>query len=87
MSTEVEQSILEKIQALSLEQQSEVLEFIEKLMGHKHEDALADPDQRPIWEVIKEISDSVPEEAWNDVPTDGSINVDHYLYGAPKRES
>lgn len=41
-------------------------------------------DDRPIWEVIAEISRSVPEEAWDEVPTDLSKNLDHYLYGAPK---
>ena len=28
----------------------------------------------------------VPEEAWKDLPPDFSINLDHYLYGAPKVE-
>lgn len=41
-------------------------------------------DERPIWEVIAEISRSVPAEAWENVPTDLSKNLDHYLYGAPK---
>ena len=27
----------------------------------------------------------VPKEEWAKLPTDGSINHDHYLYGAPKR--
>ena len=41
-------------------------------------------DDRPIWEIIAEIGRSVPDEAWEDVPTDLSKNLDHYLYGAPK---
>ncbi|HZK75902.1 MAG TPA: hypothetical protein VFD13_03255 [Candidatus Kapabacteria bacterium] len=27
----------------------------------------------------------VPQEAWDNVPTDGARNLDHYLYGAPKQ--
>ncbi|GAB4352025.1 MAG: hypothetical protein Fur0042_20390 [Cyanophyceae cyanobacterium] len=31
-------------------------------------------------------SRDMPEEAWKDLPSDFSINLDHYLYGAPKVE-
>lgn len=45
-----------------------------------------DDSARPIWEVVLEISNKIPEEAWAEVPTDASINVDHYLYGVPEVE-
>jgi len=32
------------------------------------------------------LSAELPEEAWKDLPPDFSINLDHYLYGAPKIE-
>jgi hypothetical protein len=32
-----------------------------------------------------EISTAVPNEVWDTLPRDGASNVDHYLYGAPKR--
>jgi Arc/MetJ-type ribon-helix-helix transcriptional regulator len=38
-----------------------------------------------IWEEIAQIGEAVPAEAWSEVPTDLSKQVDHYLYGAPKR--
>ena len=41
---------------------------------------------RPIWEVAAEIGASLPEEAWEKVPTDLSKNLDHHLYGAPRQE-
>ena len=37
-------------------------------------------------ERIKEIQSEVPTAEWDKLPHDGSINHDHYLYGAPKVE-
>jgi hypothetical protein len=45
-----------------------------------------DPNAKPFWQVVLEIGASIPEEEWEKVPTDLSINLDHYLYGAPKVE-
>jgi hypothetical protein len=42
-------------------------------------------DRRPIWEIVDEINAGLPADTWENVPTDGSINLDHYLYGAPSR--
>jgi hypothetical protein len=39
-----------------------------------------------ILDLIAEITKSVPEEAWERVPKDLSINLDHYLYGANKNQ-
>lgn len=39
----------------------------------------------PIWEVIAALGRSVPPEELERLPTDLARNVDHYLYGAPKR--
>ena len=38
-----------------------------------------------IWEEIIEIGKSIPEEDLAKIPTDASRNLDHYLYGAPKK--
>jgi hypothetical protein len=45
-----------------------------------------DPKSIPIWDVIKAIGNSIPEEEWNEVPTDFASNLDHYLYGDPKED-
>ncbi len=45
-----------------------------------------DETERPIWEIAQEIGDEVPEQEWSKVPRDMAENLDHYLYGAPKRE-
>ena len=40
---------------------------------------------RPIDEVIVDIMSDVPDEELKRLPPDLSENLDHYLYGAPKR--
>jgi hypothetical protein len=37
-------------------------------------------------ELAAKISSKVPLNEWEKLPADGSKNIDHYLYGAPKRK-
>lgn len=41
---------------------------------------------RPVWERVVEIGARIPREEWEKVPDDLSMNLDHYLYGAPKEK-
>jgi hypothetical protein len=41
---------------------------------------------RPIWQVAAEIMQGVPEDELERLPVDLSENLDHYLYGAPKKQ-
>ncbi len=79
MSTEVAQTIFDKVKTLPPEQQCEVLSFIENLTTQR------EPTQKTIGEEVREITKDVPNEVWEKLPRDGSLNVDHYLYGAPKK--
>ena len=47
----------------------------------------AETDQKPrtLYELFEPIWASVPESEWEKLPRDLSINLDHYLYGAPKK--
>ena len=45
-----------------------------------------DPTARPIWQIALELGATVPDEEWAKVPPDLSVNLDHYLYGAPKKD-
>ena len=85
MSANLEQAILEKIQSLPDEKQQKVLALVDELLEEKPK-AQPRENARPIWEIIQEISSDAPAGTWDDVPTDGSVNHDHYLYGAPKQE-
>ena len=40
----------------------------------------------PIWQVAAEIAGQVSDEDWAKVPRDLARNVDHYLYGTPKKK-
>ncbi|MFT3743643.1 MAG: hypothetical protein QM785_05035 [Pyrinomonadaceae bacterium] len=80
MQTEIAETIFEKVKGLSAAEQREVLKIIEDRVS-----AQVDKNMRPIWEVLTEMSAEIPEEMWAELPTDGSINHDHYLYGAPKK--
>jgi hypothetical protein len=83
MSADLEQAILEKIQALPDKKQEEVLALVDQMLkeGQPH----PSKNGRPIWEIIEEIANDSPPGTWDSVPTDGSVNHDHYLYGAPKQ--
>jgi hypothetical protein len=40
---------------------------------------------RPIWELLEEQAQQIPEAELDRIPHDGSVNHDHYMYGAPKK--
>lgn len=42
-------------------------------------------DHKPIWESFEEASLDIPDEELDRLPTDGSYQHDHYIYGTPKR--
>ncbi len=45
-----------------------------------------DPVQpKPLWQQIAELRESVPDEEWDKLPVDGAEQLDHYIYGSPKR--
>lgn len=78
MSSQIEQTLIQKVRALPIEKQQELLQIVERFEQRSAEET--------IWEKIEERAAQVPLEEWADAPRDGSMNVDHYLYGAPKRE-
>ncbi|WP_371265296.1 DUF2281 domain-containing protein [Pleurocapsa sp. PCC 7327] len=73
---------MEKLDRLPPSQQQEVLDYIEFLI-YKNQ------PRKTIWDKIDEIVKEVPEEVWDELPTDGAQEHDHYLYhylyGTPKK--
>lgn len=49
------------------------------------QEAPAGKDDRPIWEIFVDAMKDVPPEAFDSLPSDGASQIDHYIYGHPKR--
>jgi hypothetical protein len=77
MPNDLTQIVTEKMQVLPIEEQQKVVEFV---------DLLSKPKRQTLLEKLAVISSRVPDEIWETLPTDGAENVDHYLYGSPKRK-
>lgn len=87
MAANIEEQVIEKLRVLPEDQQAEVLKFVEDLAGLETKADNRHPAGRvAIWDKIEEIMRDVPDEVLASIPTDGSINVDHYLYGASKKQ-
>jgi Arc/MetJ-type ribon-helix-helix transcriptional regulator len=43
------------------------------------------PTRKPLWERAAELRKSIPKEEWAKLPADGAEQLDHYLYGSPRR--
>jgi Arc/MetJ-type ribon-helix-helix transcriptional regulator len=43
-------------------------------------------EREPIWERLRKLGESAPEGTFDSLPKDGASQVDHYIYGTPKRD-
>lgn len=72
-----------------------VCEAIEQRLARKEQRAAhpdttpdtASPEEtgKPVWELFEDASREIPDEELDRLPTDGSLQHDHYIYGTPKR--
>ena len=85
MAANLEDQLIDKVRALPPNKQREALRLLDTLTTGASSEGI-DVDRRSIWEVVDEINAGLPADTWENVPTDGSINLGHYLYGAPKRQ-
>ncbi len=85
MAANLEDQLIDKVRALPPDKQQEALRLLDTLATGSISEGTGD-DRRPIWDVVDEINAGLPADTWENVPTDGSINLDHYLYGAPKQQ-
>lgn len=79
MSNNLVETVAEKMQVLPIEEQQKVLEFVESI-GKSEK-----PRKLSLLDKLEAISKRVPDEVWEKLPADGAENIDHYLYGAPKK--
>ncbi|MGH9899042.1 MAG: hypothetical protein ACRD63_00430 [Pyrinomonadaceae bacterium] len=87
MAANLEDQLIDKVRALPPNKQQEALRLLDTLASEPGSEPHGNVDCRPIWEIVEEVNAGLPADTWENVPTDGSINLDHYLYGAPKRQS
>ena len=92
---EIEVGLLAQAHARGLSLEKYLDEVLEHA-AHRHGGAPAGWQQernsavqsndRPIWEVITDIMKDVPDEVFDRLPKDAASQVDHYIYGLPKRD-
>jgi hypothetical protein len=83
MAAKFEEQLIDKVRALPPAKQQEALRLLDTLAsGASSEPNGTRANRRPIWEIVEEVNVGLPADTWDSVPTDGSINLDHYLYGA-----
>jgi hypothetical protein len=66
-----------RAQGLSAEQ------YARQLLEHDLEGTTA--RRRHIWDIIAENMNDVPPEDFSALPKDGLSQIDHYVYGVPKK--
>jgi hypothetical protein len=70
---------------------AEALEVLQERAhpGHEVTTTVPPPQEtsKPIWEQFAEAFHDVPEEDIARIPTDLASQVDHYVYGLPKRQA
>ena len=84
--TELLQKAIERIQVLPEDEQDRVA----RVMLHEIETVTQNGDEpvmKSAWEIVQDAFKDIPEEEWEKLPKDGAAELDHYLYGTPKRYS
>ena len=93
VSQEVENSINAAVQSGRFASVDDAMDKAARLLLRQLEQERSDADaappakaaHKPIWEVVDELRKSVPPEEFAKLPKDGAEQLDHYIYGSPKR--
>ncbi len=80
MQADVAETIFDIVKVLPKTKQERVLDLV---IGMKDEE---NSSIKNLLQEIEKRGKEIPDEAWAEVPSDGSVNHDHYLYGAKKRK-
>ncbi len=78
MSIDLQQTIQEQVRVLSEDEMRRVLTYMQNLRKKRK-------SPETLGELIDECFKDVPTEVMDKLPEDASANLDHYLYGAPKK--
>lgn len=80
MQTDVAETIFDMVKVLPKTKQAKVLEFVSELQSEEQNGL------KFLLQEIEDLGQNIPNEVWAELPSDGSANHDHYLYGAKKRK-
>ena len=80
MSIDLQQTIQEQVRVLSEDEMKRVLDFMRNLRKENKSQKA-----KLISAIFEDLSNEIPLEEWQELPSDGAENHDHYLYGAPKK--
>jgi hypothetical protein len=82
----LEKRIRQKVEAGAADSvEAFVEDVVRRALGPNGGAAVEAATTRPIWEVILSNMEDVPADQFAALPTDGASQIDHYLYGHPKR--
>lgn len=76
MQSDIADTIYRRVKSMPIEKQREIL---------RQMDEVGDEVPRTIWQRIRARSARISEKTWAEMPTDGSKQHDHHLYGTPKK--
>ena len=82
------QKAIERVRALPEDHQDRVARLmLDEAEAPNEIDDHKEEERKPISEAIQEIFSDITEEEWEKLPKDGAAELDHYIYGTPKRYS
>ena len=73
------------LQVIEQAPESLVQSCLELICSHKTP-APSPQNNKAIWEIADEIIATIPEESFDQIPTDAAANLDYYLYGNSPQE-
>lgn len=82
MQTTVAETIFDIVKILPEEQQKAVLRIAEHLRKEQNRDTSLES----LISGVRHRGEVIPDEVWAEIPSDGSINHDTYLYGSEKQK-
>jgi hypothetical protein len=81
-----EAKLIAVAQAKGVSTDALVREALDKILADAPDQLEPKLESRPIWEVIADNMKDLPPEDLALLPKDGASQIDHYLYGHPKRD-
>lgn len=86
VSSDVESSILAAVQSGRFQSADEAVATAWRAFAQQQTPPAASQGVAiPAWQRVLENMKEVPDEVFDRIPADSSAQLDHYLYGTPKR--